>query len=103
MSKPEWGIKRSCHTCHTRFYDLHKTPIVCPKCESIFDPEAILKARKTKKILPKDEILLDLPLDELSDFTAKDDLLADAEELDDDASYDTVMDELDDTIEDRDI
>lgn len=32
MSKPEWGTKRTCTTCGARFYDMLRSPIVCPKC-----------------------------------------------------------------------
>ncbi len=32
MAKPELGIKRICVACATRFYDLAKTPAICPKC-----------------------------------------------------------------------
>lgn len=29
---PERGTKRTCQSCSARFYDLARTPIVCPKC-----------------------------------------------------------------------
>lgn len=48
MAKPEWGTKRICQSCSTPFYDLQRDPIVCPKCETVFDPEAVLKSRKLK-------------------------------------------------------
>jgi uncharacterized protein (TIGR02300 family) len=32
MAKPELGIKRVCVACSTRFYDLTKSPAICPKC-----------------------------------------------------------------------
>ncbi len=32
MAKPELGTKRVCVSCGARFYDLTKTPAVCPKC-----------------------------------------------------------------------
>ena len=32
MAKPELGQKRICVSCSTRFYDLTKSPAVCPKC-----------------------------------------------------------------------
>jgi uncharacterized protein (TIGR02300 family) len=32
MAKPELGLKRSCVACGTRFYDLARSPAVCPKC-----------------------------------------------------------------------
>lgn len=46
MSKPEWGIKRTCQSCAIRFYDLNKKQINCPKCGANFDPEAILKPKR---------------------------------------------------------
>jgi uncharacterized protein (TIGR02300 family) len=48
MVKPEWGVKRICHSCGAPFYDLRKDPIVCPKCGATYDPEAILKSRRTR-------------------------------------------------------
>ena len=33
MPKPARGIKRVCQSCGTRFYDLGRTPIVCPSCQ----------------------------------------------------------------------
>ncbi|HWA80272.1 MAG TPA: TIGR02300 family protein [Acetobacteraceae bacterium] len=34
MVKPELGSKRICVACGTRFYDLGRTPAVCPKCHT---------------------------------------------------------------------
>lgn len=48
MAKPEWGQKRTCLSCGTRFYDMTKTPIVCPSCEAVFDPEAVLRPRRSR-------------------------------------------------------
>ena len=36
MTKPVLGIKRLCAGCNAKFYDLLKTPIVCPMCEAVF-------------------------------------------------------------------
>ena len=36
VTKPELGTKRICAGCNAKFYDLHKTPIVCPACEAVF-------------------------------------------------------------------
>ena len=46
MAKPEWGIRRICQSCSAPFYDLRRDPIVCPKCEAVFDPESVLKSRR---------------------------------------------------------
>jgi uncharacterized protein (TIGR02300 family) len=48
VAKTEWGLKRICQSCGARFYDLGKSPISCPKCGAVFDPEAILKSRRGK-------------------------------------------------------
>ncbi len=48
MAKLDWGIKRVCQSCSALFYDLQKKPIICPKCGAEFDPEAILKSRRSR-------------------------------------------------------
>jgi uncharacterized protein (TIGR02300 family) len=37
VTKPELGTKRLCAGCNAKFYDLHKTPIVCPACQAVFE------------------------------------------------------------------
>lgn len=32
--KPKLGYKWVCYRCQTRFYDLERTPAICPKCEA---------------------------------------------------------------------
>ena len=48
MANPGLGIKRHCLNCGARFYDLKKSPIVCPKCSTVFDPDAIFKTKKSR-------------------------------------------------------
>ncbi len=48
MAKPEWGLKRSCRECGKRFYDFHRDPIVCPGCQAVFDPLAMLRPRRSR-------------------------------------------------------
>ena len=55
MGKIERGIKRICQECGALYYDLEKNPIVCPKCGAEFDPEAILKSRRTRPLVPENE------------------------------------------------
>lgn len=45
MVKAELGTKRSCPSCATRFYDLMKSPITCPKCGATFMAEVILPSK----------------------------------------------------------
>ena len=53
MAKPEWGKKRICLACNTKYYDFNKFPIICPSCGTEFDPDTILKSRKSKSLLTK--------------------------------------------------
>ena len=47
MIKPEWGTKRTCPKCATRFYDLTKDdPVTCINCGNAWDPEPILKSKQ---------------------------------------------------------
>jgi uncharacterized protein (TIGR02300 family) len=46
--KPEWGIKRICPNCGTRYYDFRKSPPVCPACSTVYDPDALLKSRRVR-------------------------------------------------------
>ena len=49
MAKAKLGTKRSCTSCGLRYYDLKKTPITCPSCNAEFDPESLLKTRKSRQ------------------------------------------------------
>ena len=47
MVKPEWGTKRACPKCGTRFYDLGKgDPVTCISCGVHWEPEPILKSKQ---------------------------------------------------------
>ena len=46
MAKPEWGTKRVCQSCGTRFYDLMRTPCTCPKCGAAVETEVVFKPRR---------------------------------------------------------
>ena len=49
MAKPEWGRKRTCQVCGKKYYDLNKSPIICPCPEAVeFDPDLFLNNRKIK-------------------------------------------------------
>jgi uncharacterized protein (TIGR02300 family) len=48
--KADWGMKRTCQSCGAKFYDLGKAEIACPKCGTVFDPEASVKARRPKAV-----------------------------------------------------
>ena len=67
MAKPEWGKKRICLACNTKYYDFNKSPIICPSCGTEFNPDIYLKSKKgkslsTKLVSKKDEsISNDIP------------------------------------------
>ena len=47
MVKPEWGTKRTCPKCSTRFYDLAKDePVNCISCGYAWMPEPVLKSKQ---------------------------------------------------------
>ena len=48
MAKPEWGQKRTCPGCGSRFYDLIRNPITCPNCGKAVDPTAYSKTRRSR-------------------------------------------------------
>jgi len=56
VAKPEWGTKRICPSCAARYYDLRHDPIVCPKCGTHYDPEALLKTRRKAPVQPEPEV-----------------------------------------------
>ena len=53
MAKPEWGRKRICPSCGTKYYDFKNSPITCPSCGAKFDPDLYLKSRKGKSLSTK--------------------------------------------------
>ena len=53
MAKPEWGRKRICPSCGTKYYDFKNSPIICPSCGAEFDPDLYLKSRKGKSLSTK--------------------------------------------------
>ena len=53
MANPEWGKKRICPACNTKYYDFNKSLIICPSCGTEFDPDTSLKSRKGKSLLTK--------------------------------------------------
>lgn len=55
MAKPELGTKRACLECSTKYFDLNRQPIVCPKCGAVFgiatrDKTRPAEAKPEKKV-----------------------------------------------------
>lgn len=85
MVKPEWGTKRTCPKCATRFYDLTKEdPVTCIECGETWTPEPVLKSKqpipfeeekKKKDAEPDSDLADDEDLEDIGD----DDATADAD------------------------
>jgi uncharacterized protein (TIGR02300 family) len=98
MAKPELGMKRVCVSCGTKFYDLQKSPAVCPKCGTE-QPADVPRTRrpggnvvedKRKKPPVADDADVDVEPAEADE--ADEDVLEDASDLEDDA--DAIPDEI---------
>jgi uncharacterized protein (TIGR02300 family) len=50
VANPDWGTKRICQNCGTKFYDMQREPARCPRCQTEFDPEAFLKTRRSRAV-----------------------------------------------------
>ena len=101
MVKPEWGTKRTCPKCATRFYDLGKSePVTCIECGTTFMPEPVLKS---KQPLPFDSaaaaggVVANEPANADADLGAEDLALPDEDEepsADDEVDLSTGDDDL---------
>lgn len=101
------GLKRICASCGTKFYDMGKTPIICPSCGAEFTGEIEVKSRRSRSTIAPDTVKRDEieaknreAMDNDDDDTISlDDL---DEGTDDDLDIDNI-DELDDTESDDDL
>ena len=82
MAKLEWGKKRTCQACGTKYYDLNKTPMICPSCGAEFDPDLLLRSRKGKSFSSKNISSNDNDL--TAEISSLDDIESDSEVVSDD-------------------
>lgn len=105
MAKDEWGVKRLCPHCGSKFYDLGRDPMTCPECGQSFTLEALLSGSgrtvaSDHAALKADDLDADLDTDDLDADAGDADLDDDLLEDDDD---DTVpLDEIADVADDDD-
>jgi uncharacterized protein (TIGR02300 family) len=91
MAKPELGTKRVCVSCSTRFYDLTKTPAICPKCGTEQPVEQPRPRRTGGNVAEEKRIKKPLPVPDDPDVEvepaedAEEDVLEDTSDLEDDA------------------
>ena len=103
MPKEEWGVKRVCPSCSTRFYDLQRDPMTCPSCGHSFSVESLtvsksrtlIAEKATPQTAKREEVLDDdedvLEDDEATDVDLGDDVLEDDDD-DDNVSLDDLAD-----------
>ena len=94
VAKEEWGSKRTCPKCSTRFYDLQKDdPVTCIDCGHAWVPEPILKTKQP--ILIKDE---EEEAEDKTEAEGEDDIaeVADNADADDSVLADVSLDDDDD-------
>lgn len=100
MPKEEWGTKRMCPHCGSRFYDLQADPMTCPVCGESFTAESLVAGRGRALVGEKaasrdsanDSVIEsddDLDTDD-SDAEIDDDLLEDDDDAD--VSLDDIAD-----------
>ena len=90
MIKPEWGTKRSCPKCATRFYDLTKDdPVSCINCGYAWNPEPVLKS---KQPMPFEQMKAGAAEPEAEVVVADTDLDLDVDVDDDNVSPDNDVD-----------
>jgi uncharacterized protein (TIGR02300 family) len=70
VTKPELGTKRLCAGCNAKFYDLLKSPIVCPMCEAVFVVPKAAPSRPRRGFEPMAQVV---PVVAAPAIVAKDD------------------------------
>tara|TARA_B100000214_G_C23660182_1_gene487122 strand:- start:67 stop:411 length:345 start_codon:yes stop_codon:yes gene_type:complete len=96
MPKEEWGTKRLCIKCKSKFYDLNMDPLTCPECGASFSLDELL-GNKTK--LPKDQSPVSKDTerqDDVEELTEDELMLEDDEEPIADDLDETLLEEDDD-------
>jgi uncharacterized protein (TIGR02300 family) len=61
VAKPELGIKRICGNCGTKFYDLARDPILCPKCGTVYEIVAVPTRATAAKAAPVAPVVAEEP------------------------------------------
>jgi uncharacterized protein (TIGR02300 family) len=93
MAKVELGTKRVCVSCGAKFYDLGKSPAVCPKCateQPVDQPKPrrasgnLIEEKRVKKVIPPGAEDAEVELETTED-EAEEDVLEDTADLEDDA------------------
>lgn len=103
MAKPELGTKRLCAGCGAKFYDLNKSPIVCPKCATVYEVAPPPRGRTdTRAAAPESEEVVEtadvetVSLEEADAEANTGKVTAATPESEDDIEVDDTLDDDDD-------
>jgi uncharacterized protein (TIGR02300 family) len=95
--KPELGNKHQCQQCGTKFFDLNKSPIVCPKCGTVFQFALARGQRVSPAEDEEPDTEADAEIVSLDEADAGDDKIAaaadDDVEIEDGGDEDTFLEE----------
>ena len=102
VSKDKLGVKRICGSCGAKFYDLGKTPIICPKCgtpyEEIASPKPSAPVAPVKEAPEVEEVALETDeaaeADDVEVIVDDDTTVSLEDSIEDDLSEDDELDEL---------
>ncbi len=110
MPKAEWGLKKYCPDCDSKFYDLNRKPPVCPMCGVEIEESEVSNSPSLSKQVFTDN--LDVPSDnnlvgsdpsesvaEVEDIAIDDAIDEDTislEDTEDSVDVDVIDDEVDD-------
>jgi uncharacterized protein (TIGR02300 family) len=104
VAKPELGNKHHCQQCGTKFFDLNKNPVICPKCGAV---QQVASARAARVAPPeKEEVLVEpgVELVSLEDVEAAETTLEavtdDDVEIEDEPADDTFLEEEEEDTDD---
>lgn len=61
MANPALGTKRICTGCEAKFYDLGRSPIVCPTCETVFVVAKAAPQRARSAFDPRNQPAQNMP------------------------------------------
>ncbi|TCP62217.1 hypothetical protein EV663_10261 [Rhodovulum bhavnagarense] len=107
MPKEEWGVKRVCPHCSTRFYDLQRDPMTCPSCGQSFSADSLLPGKGRQMITEKATVAKAAPAvldndDDVIDDDDGNDVDLDDDILDDDDDDNVSLDDIADVSSDDD-
>ncbi len=103
VAKPELGNKHHCQQCGTKFFDLNRNPVLCPKCGAA---QQVVSSRTVRVAVPEKEEIMAEPgvelvsLDEVEAVEATLETVADDDVEIEDEPADTFLEEEEEDTDD---